>query len=97
MRPNWMTEDDLSILRFLEETDIVATAKVIAYNSTVSYSQVRNRIPVLDRRGMIEPPDFEPEGVKQTGTYRITEMGRRFVRGDVTVGEFREWESKREE
>lgn len=90
MRPHWMTEDDLTILRYLVDTELTLTPKDLAYNCDgIGYYKAANRMQHLRDYGMLEFP--EPiEGVKPEGTYRASDLGKRFVAGDITLKELRE-------
>lgn len=85
-----MTERDEQILRYLVEHDLILTPKGLAYNlDAVNYYQAAGRLKHLEEHGMVEYP--EPiEGVKRGGIYRASDLGRRFVKGDITLAELRE-------
>lgn len=90
MRPHWMTEDDMTILEYLVDTGLTLSPKDLAYNlDGIGYYKAANRLQELRDRGMLEFPE-RIEGVKPEGTYRASELGRRFVEGDITLNELRE-------
>lgn len=78
------------MLEYLVETGLTLTPKGLAYNlDEFSYYKVVGRLQHLREHGMTEFP--EPiEGVSNTGIYRASELGRRFVNGDITLAELRE-------
>lgn len=92
MRPHWMTEDDYDILEYLVESGLTLTPKGLAYNlDGIGYFKAASRLQHLREHGMAEFP--EPiQGVKPTGIYRASELGRRFIAGDITVKQLREAE-----
>lgn len=96
MRPGWMTDDDEAILGFLHQTELYFTMKGLAFNlPNIGYYQVGNRVPVLNDKGFVERPAEAPDGVTNRGVYRISELGSRFVTGDITLQELRERTEKR--
>lgn len=91
MKPDWMTDDDIHILELLAETDASFTPKGMAFSlPAVNYYTIGNRLPVLKDRGFVEFPEQKVEGVDQSGVYKITDLGRRFLNGDITLAELRD-------
>lgn len=90
MRPHWMTDDDLTMLEFLVDTGLAFTPKTLAFNmDSIGYYKAAARLPILEEHNMLEYP--EPiDGVKNTGIYRASDTGKRFVAGDITLSELRE-------
>lgn len=90
MRPSWMTEDDYRILEYLVETELTLTPKGLAYNlEGIGYYKAAARLQHLRDHGMVEFPE-SIEGVKPSGIYRASDLGRRFVEGEITLNELRE-------
>lgn len=90
MRPSWMTDDDLRILEYLVETDMALTPKGLAFNlDGVNYYKAAARLQHLREHDMLEFP-APIDGVKNDGIYQASELGKRFVDGDITLNELRE-------
>lgn len=90
MRPriSWMNRGpDESILELLDETDMVLTPKVMAFQIEYDYTYLRQRLGVLKEHGLITHPRETPSGVSRSGVYEITPLGRRFLRGEATADE----------
>lgn len=75
---------DDAILELLDETDMVLTPKVMAFQIEYDYTYLRQRLGVLKAHGLIDHPTDAPAGVSQTGVYEITALGRRFLNGEVS-------------
>lgn len=96
MRPrvSWMTEIDDVILEYLHGIgepygyEIVQPPKTVWHNLVNelevidrSPATVRRRMQTLEDMGLLERPDVG-------GTYyRLTDKGRRYVEGDITLSE----------
>ena len=78
---------DDAILELLDESDMVLTPKVMAFQIDYDYTYLRQRLGVLKEHGLIDHPADAPSGVSRTGVYAITPLGRRFLNGDVTRDE----------
>lgn len=78
---------DDAILELLDETDMVLTPKVMAFEIDYDYTYIRQRLGVLKAHGMIQHPRETPSGVQRSGVYEITPLGRRFLSGDATSEE----------
>lgn len=76
-RQEWMVPMDDRILELLEETEIVLTPALIAYNSDYSREAVNRRLLALRERGFVERLEH--------GKYRITSKGRRYLHCDDDV------------
>ncbi|WP_435345079.1 MarR family transcriptional regulator [Haloarchaeobius sp. HRN-SO-5] len=77
MRPRieWMTQADERILEFLQEKDIVASPSVIAANIDYTNEYISRRCQRLADGGLLQRVD--------PTNYRITELGERFLAGDL--------------
>lgn len=93
---SWISSEDFDILAWLAERDLVTTPKVLAFELDIPYEKIKNRLRVLESHNLLEhpPEDSVPEGVKSTGVYQITELGRRLASGDITIQEMRELEDE---
>ena len=87
MRPriSWMNRGpDDAILELLDETDMVLTPKVMAFEIDYDYTYLRQRLGVLKEHNLVEHPADTPSGVSPTGVYEITPLGRRFLNGEAS-------------
>lgn len=93
---SWIQEDDFVILQWLAERDIVTTPKVLAFELDIQYPQLKKRLGVLRDHNLIEhpPPGQVPDGVKATGVYQITDLGKEIAAGQLTIQEMREMEQE---
>lgn len=71
-----MTRGDNHILEFLHEKEIVATPKVIALNIDFTRQYVNERIARLAAAGLLDRI--------QRGVYQISDLGERYLIGDLT-------------
>lgn len=78
---------DDAILELLDETDMVLTPKVMAFEIDYDYTYLRQRLGVLKEHGLIDHPTQTPSGVSRSGVYRITPLGRQFLDGEATAEE----------
>lgn len=91
MRPKWMVEDDMTILEFMRDHPTPTTAQILAFElDDIKHPQLKKRLRVLRDHGMVAAPEHTPEGLSARGVYEITEFGRRYLSGDITIQEFRE-------
>lgn len=81
MRPRveWMTQADERLLEFLYEKDIVASPSVIAANIDYTGEYLSRRCRKLADAGLIQRVD--------SSNYRLTELGERFLEGNVEAEE----------
>ncbi|AUX10691.1 hypothetical protein AArcSl_3084 [Halalkaliarchaeum desulfuricum] len=70
-----MTQGDDRILETLESSDLVLTPAVIAFNTDYSRNYVNKRIRKLRQAELVERID--------DGYYKITDLGRRYLSGEV--------------
>lgn len=89
MRPKWMVDDDETILKFMSEHTAPTTAQILAFQLDMSYPQIKKRIGILRKHGMIEQPEEIPKGLSARGVYVITEFGRQYLTGEITLKDFR--------
>ena len=84
MRPRveWMTQGDERILEFLQEKDIVATPSVVAANIDYTGEYISRRCRKLATAGLLQRVD--------ASNYRLTDLGERYLEGDVTADELSE-------
>lgn len=84
MRPrvDWMTQADERILEFLHEKDIVASPTVIAANIDYTAEYISRRCRKLAEASLLQRVD--------PSNYRLTELGERFLNGDVDAKEFQD-------
>lgn len=77
MRPrvDWMTQADERVLEFLHEKDIVASPSVIAANIDYTQEYISRRCRKLTNAGLLQRAD--------ASNYRVTELGERFLNGDI--------------
>jgi len=84
-RVTWINKGpDDTILELLDETDMVLTPKVMAFQIDYDYTYLRQRLAVLKANGLVVHPDRTPSGVSRTGTYEISPLGRRYLYGEVS-------------
>lgn len=74
----WFVPADFEILRFFEEHDIRATAKVVAENIDYKRKYVNQRLNILADGGL-----FENDG----GVFHLTDYGRAFLAGEIDPGD----------
>lgn len=87
-RISWINKGpDDAILELLDETDMVLTPKVMAFEIDYDYSYLRQRLGVLKEHGFVTHPSETPSGVTRSGVYEITPLGRRYLRGETTSEE----------
>ncbi|WP_434531175.1 winged-helix domain-containing protein [Haloarcula sp. NS06] len=81
MRPRieWMTQADERILEFLQEKDIVASPSVIAANIDYTGEYISRRCRKLEDAGLLQRVD--------ASNYRLTNLGYRFLTGEVDATE----------
>ena len=77
MRPrvDWMTQADERVLEFLHEKDSVASPSVIAANIDYTQEYISRRCRKLTNAGLLQRAD--------ASNYRVTELGERFLNGDI--------------
>lgn len=86
----WLpTDDDESILAIMTTANIVITPKVLAFETDIKYSRIRHRLRELTEHGYIERPPEAPDDVSRNGVYQITDLGRQYHSGDITINELR--------
>lgn len=89
MRPraNWMTDNDDTILEFLEDSGLALPPRAMEYNlktrhqKEVSYSTINRRLKLLIETGLVEK-EYEDGGF-----YAITDKGRAYLSGDLDASE----------
>jgi DNA-binding HxlR family transcriptional regulator len=93
---SWITEEDFVILNWLAERDIVTTPKVLAFETDIPHETIKHRLRALESHNLLQHPPEEhvPSGVKATGVYGITDLGKRVASGDMTIQEMRELEKE---
>lgn len=93
MRPriSWMTRGDDYILQFFVEANIAASPNVIGYNIDYSRQYVARRCSTLTTGGLLERVDEEK------AMYRITDLGRKYIRDDLSEDEIERIEASIEE
>lgn len=81
MRPrvDWMTQADERVLEFLYDKEIVASPSVIAANIDYTQEYLSRRCRKLTNAGLLQRVD--------ASNYRITDLGERFLDGDVDEDE----------
>jgi len=70
-----MTQADERVLEFLHEKDIVASPTVIAANIDYTAEYISRRCRKLADTGLLQRVD--------PSNYRLTDLGRDFVDGDI--------------
>lgn len=83
MRPrvDWMTQADERVLEFLHQKDIVASPTVIAANIDYTQEYISLRCRKLTNAGLLQRVD--------ASNYRVTDLGERFLAGDVDAEELK--------
>jgi len=79
-----MTQADERVLEFLHEKDIVASPTVIAANIDYTAEYISRRCRKLADAGLLQRVD--------PSNYRLTELGERYLDGDVDAEEFQNTE-----
>lgn len=74
-----MTQADERIIEFLHEKEIVATPTVIAANIDYTGEYLSRRCRKLADAGLLQRVD--------ASNYRVTDLGERFLSGEVTAEE----------
>ena len=84
MRPrvSWMNQTDDRILEALDESDMLLTPAVLAKNLDYTRTWISNRLQKLLDVGLVENPD--------KSYYRITELGRAYLAGELDADELAE-------
>lgn len=72
-----MTQGDERVLEFLYEKEIVASPSVIAANIDYTNEYISRRCQRLAEEGFLQRVD--------ASNYRITELGERFLTGELTT------------
>ncbi len=85
----WVSDGEYTVLEFLVAHDIAITPKTVAFELDLPYNSVKQHLRGLHEAGFVATPDDVPEGLTNTGVYRITDAGRRYVEGDITIEELR--------
>jgi predicted transcriptional regulator len=75
-----MTQADERVLEFLHEKDIVASPTVIAANIDYTAEYISRRCRKLADAGLVQRVG--------PSNYRLTELGKRYLNGDVDAEEF---------
>lgn len=73
-RVPWFSPADYEIFIFYEKHDIAITAKSLAANIDYSREYVNRRMRVLEDVGLLD---------NENGIYELTELGRRYLAGNV--------------
>ena len=83
MRPrvDWMTQADERILEFLLEKDFIASPSVIAANIDYTPEYISRRCRKLADAKLLQRVD--------ASNYRLTDLGGRYLAGDVSADELR--------
>lgn len=81
MRPRveWMNQTDDRILELLDESGLILSPAVIAVNLEYNRSWISRRISKLVNAGLVETIN--------EGYYRITDLGRDYLEGEIDVKE----------
>ena len=84
MRPRveWMTQADERVMEFLLEKDIVASPSVIAANIDYTGEYISRRCRTLTDAGLLQRVD--------ASNYRLTDLGERFLKGEIESDEIGE-------
>ncbi|WP_435147662.1 ArsR family transcriptional regulator [Halobaculum sp. P14] len=83
MRPklaSWMTPVDRDILERLENSgnrELVLTPAMIAENTDWKHQTVREHVPILREKGLVEYYD------EDRGIYRLSDRGRAYLDGQL--------------
>lgn len=85
VRIEWLTQGDERVLEFLAEHDIVASPSVIAANIDYNASYISRRCTQLLDASLIRRAD--------ASNYHITELGERYLEGNLTEAEVEEIEA----
>jgi hypothetical protein len=75
---SWMVPMDDEILELFHSVHLVLTPAIIAYNIDRSREEVNRRLSELVDRGLVERAE--------RGKYRITQLGERYLRGELATG-----------
>ena len=78
-RVSWMTQTDDRLLETLEDSGLVLSPRVLAFNTDYSRHHVSRRLAELTEAGLVEKVE--------EGLYRITERGRGYLVGDLDGSE----------
>lgn len=89
MRPRaeWMTDNDDSILEFLEDSGLALPPRAIEYNiktrhsKEMSYSTINRRLKMLNDKNLVEK-EYESGGF-----YSITDKGQDYLSGELDASE----------
>lgn len=74
-----MTQADERVLEFLHEKDIVASPSVVSANIDYTHEYISRRCRKLTDAGLLQRVD--------ASNYRVTDLGERFLAGDLDAEE----------
>jgi len=74
---DWMTPMDDAVLELFHSSALVLTPAIIAFNIDRSREEVNRRLTALAEHGLVERVE--------RGKYRLTELGERYLRGELHV------------
>lgn len=83
-------DDDEVILETFHQCGMVMTPKLLAFETDINYETIRKRIRLLEEHGFVKAPDEAPGDLSSRGVYEITDLGVRYIEGDVTIAELRD-------
>ena len=79
-RVSWMTQTDDRLLETLEDSNLVLSPRVLAFNTDYSRHHVSRRLAELKDANLVERVE--------EGMYRITDRGRAYLAGELDAAEF---------
>jgi predicted transcriptional regulator len=74
-RVPWMTQADDRILETLDDSDLVLSPRILAFNNEYTRQHVSRRLSKLVDSGLVEKVD--------DGLYQITELGKAYLSGEL--------------
>lgn len=86
-RPSWAGQYDDLILEYLQETESALPPAVVAFNldwqdlASPAHSTVKRRLRVLEDHCLVIQVE------ERSGYYAISEKGRKYLAGDLTLAE----------
>jgi DNA-binding IclR family transcriptional regulator len=82
-RVDWLSPIDYEILKFYEEHDILASAKVVSANIDYSRNYANRRFSTLRQAGLLQKDE-------ETDLYELTDQARKFLAGELNADNLNE-------
>lgn len=84
-----ISKGEEQVLAWFYEHDIVASPRTIAFELDLPHNSIKQHCMALVEYGFLEHPQ-PPDGLTNTGIYAISNNGRRYIAGEMTISELRD-------